>query len=161
MSAYLVPEKQIAVISKWYFTNTKLSDRHCYNPITNTSIKPKSSEELARVLATANILSINARYSEDVDPTDSQYIEDCMIDAKIKTIGGGMMIIHDSDMDIDAASVWNLCCNLDYQSCEVDDWVESDAYWLIRMIKDRAAEKGMNTHSAKMTWGWDEECLTA
>ena len=159
MSAYLVPEKQIAVISKWYFTNTKLSDRHCYNPITNTSIKPKSSEELARVLATANILSINARYSEDSE--GSQYIEDCMIDAKIKTIGGGMMIIHDSDMDIDAASVWNLCCNLVYQSCEVDDWVESDAYWLIRMIKDRAAEKGMNTHSAKMTWGWDEECLTA
>lgn len=159
MSAYLVPEKQIAVISKWYFTNTKLSDRHCYNPITNTSIKPKSSEELARVLATANILSINARYSEDSE--GSQYIEDCMIDAKIKTIGGGMMIIHDSDMDIDAASVWNLCCNLVYQSCEVDDWVESDAYWLIRMIKDRAAEKGMSTSTAKMTWGWDEEARTA
>ena len=160
MSAYLVPEKQIAVISKWYFTNTKLSARHCYNPITNTLIKPKSSAELARVLATANVLSINARYPEDSDPDGIQYIEHCMKDAKIKTIGGGMIIVHDSDMDIDAASVWNLCCNLDYQSCEVDDWVESDAYWLIRMIKDRAAEKGMNTHSAKMTLGWDEEALT-
>jgi hypothetical protein len=154
MSAYLVPEKQIAAISKWYFTNTKFSDRHCYNVLTDTRIELKESEELAMELAIANVMSINSRYSENNTTRDTQYIKDCMTAAEIETIGGGMMIVHDPDMDISAASIWNLCCNLNYQSCEVDDWIRSDAYWLIRAIKDRAAEKGMNTHSARMTWGW-------
>jgi len=156
MSAYLVNPKEIGVISKWYITNTKFSDRHCYNVLTDTRIELKKSEELAMILAIANVISINARYSENNTPKDAQYIKSCMTAAEIESIGGGMIVVHDPDMDISAASIWNLCCHLNYQSCEVDDWIHSDAYWLIRTIKDRAAEKGMNTHSAKMTWGWEE-----
>jgi hypothetical protein len=156
MSAYLVNPKEIGVISKWYITNTKFSDRHCYNVLTDTRIELKESEELAMILAIANVISINARYSENNTPKDAQYIKSCMTAAEIESIGGGMIVVHDPDMDISAASIWNLCCHLNYQSCEVDDWIHSDAYWLIRTIKDRAAEKGMNTHSAKMTWGWEE-----
>ena len=155
MSAYLVPEKQISVLSKWYFTNSSVRERFCYNQLSDRSIAPKSSEELAKVLAVANMESINARYDEGSDPTTSPYVSACMKDAEIKSMGGGIIIIHDPDMDIDAASVWNLCQNLEYQSCEVDDWIKTDAYWLIRMIKDRAAEKGLRTSQAKMTWGWE------
>lgn len=156
MSCYLVPEKQIIALSKWYFTNTQQSDRHCYNLLSEHRITPKSSEELAEVLARANVSSFNARYSENHPKSDGMYIKDCMTGAKIKSIGGGMIIMHDPDMDIDAASIWNLCDNLAYQSCEVDDWVKTDAYWLICMIKDRAATKGMRTSQAKMTWGWED-----
>ena len=158
MSSYLVPEKQISVLSKWYIANTKPSDRHCYNLLTDANITPKSSEDLAQVLAIANIDSVNARYSDSspVDPiSDKKYIKDCMKGAEIKVIHGGVIVWHDPDMEgIDAASIWNLCENLDYQSCEVDEWVEWDAYWLICMIKNRAAKLGMRTREAKMTWGW-------
>ncbi len=158
MSAYLVPEKQISVLSKWYIANTKPSDRHCYNLLTSENITPKNSEDLAQVLATANIDSVNARYSDvmGIDPvSDKKYIKDCMKGAEIKVIHGGVIVWHDPDMEgIDAASIWNLCENLDYQSCEVDEWVEWDAYWLICMIKNRAAVLGMRTREAKMTWGW-------
>ena len=156
MSAYLVPEKQISVLSKWYIANTNPSDRHCYNLLTSENITPKNSEDLAQVLATANIDSVNARYSDVmvIDPiSDKKYIKDCMKGAEIRSIGGGIFR-HDPDMDMEAASIWNLCENLDYQSCEVNDWVERDAYWLICMIKDRAAILGMRTREAKMTWGW-------
>jgi hypothetical protein len=67
---------------------------------------------------------------------------------------GGILLTRDPSFDIDPASVWNLCSHLDYQSSEVNDWVCTDAYWIIRAIQNRAAELGMKTDSARMTWGW-------
>lgn len=158
MSCYLVPTKQISVLSKWYITNTHASDRHCYNLSTDVRITPKTSEELAEVLAMANVSSINARYSKNDSARDAQYIKDCIKGAEIKVIHGGVIVWHDPDMEkIDVASIWNLCENLDYQSCEVEDWVKTDAFWLIRMIKDRATQIKMRTSEAKMRFGWEED----
>jgi len=158
MSAYLVPEKQIAAITKWYFMNTKPTDRRIYNMITDRPITTQTSNQLATILAQANVDSLTARYGDglfDAEGNDKLFIEQCADLATIEKIGG-VMTVHDPDCEIDPASMWNLCCNLDYQNCEVEDWEHTDAYWIIRKIMDRAAEKGLRTSQARMTWGWDE-----
>jgi hypothetical protein len=50
------------------------------------------------------------------------------------------------------ADIYNMCCCLNYQSCEVNDWIESDAYWVIEGIKDAASRKMAG--NAKVQWSY-------
>ncbi len=43
-----------------------------------------------------------------------------------------------------------MCNCLEYQSCEVDNWIETNAYWTIQNIQAVAAKEMAS--SAKQTW---------
>jgi hypothetical protein len=55
--------------------------------------------------------------------------------------------------DLTAGDIYNMIRCLDYQSCEVDNWVETDAYWLLNTIKSAAANKMSET--ADVQWDFD------
>ena len=159
MSAYIVPKMQIAVIARWFYENTRPASRIVYNQITSKKMEFKQVREVATMLAQANVDSFIARYEgRHISQQEHElYIKECAEMSKPKVMqhgAGGILLTRDPSFDIDPASVWNLCCNLDYQSCEVEEWISTDAYWVIQEIKRRATEVGMNTESAKMTWGW-------
>ena len=160
MSAYIVPEKQIAVIARWFYENTRPDYREAYNLVTSTRILFKQVSEIATILAQANVDSFIARYEgRHISQKEHEmFLSDCEDKAhyphKVGLVDGKPLVIRDPAFDIDPASLWNLCCNLDYQSGEVEEWISTDAYWVIQEIKRRATEVGMNTESAKMTWGW-------
>ena len=160
MSAYIVPKMQIAVIARWFYENTRPASRIVYNQITSKKMEFKQVREVATMLAQANVDSFIARYEgRHISQKEHEmFLSDCEDKAhyphKVGLVDGKPLVIRDPAFDIDPASLWNLCCNLDYQSCEVEEWISTDAYWVIQEIKKRATEVGMNTESAKMTWGW-------
>ena len=159
MSAYLVHQKEIAVIARWFYENTRPDYREAYNAVASKRIRFKQVSEIATILAQANVDSVATRYDHGLttEAEDRLYVKECAEMSKPKVMqhgAGGILLTRDPSFDIDPASVWNLCCNLDYQSCEVEEWISTDAYWVIQEIKRRATEVGMNTESAKMTWGW-------
>ena len=159
MSAYIVPKKQIAVIARWFYENTRPDYREAYNAVASKRIRFKQVSEIATILAQANVDSVATRYDHGLttEAEDRLYVKECAEMSKPKVMqhgAGGILLTRDPSFDIDPASVWNLCCNLDYQSCEVEEWISTDAYWIIRAIKNHAAELGMKTDSARMTWGW-------
>ena len=159
MSAYLVHQKEIAVIARWFYENTRPDYREAYNAVASKRIRFKQVSEIATILAQANVDSFIARYEgRHISQQEHElYIKECAEMSKPKVMqhgAGGILLTRDPSFDIDPASVWNLCSNLGYQSCEVNDWVCTDAYWIIHAIQNRAAESGMKTDSAKMTWGW-------
>tara|TARA_R110000782_G_scaffold7847_9_gene26036 strand:+ start:1190 stop:1603 length:414 start_codon:yes stop_codon:yes gene_type:complete len=129
MNEYIATETQIEMIAEWFFDNSKPYEREVFNLITDHEIMFNTSFELADALGKANFGGL-AFYSESEKGSDHPVISD-------------------------AASVWNLCCNLEYQAmqAEEDDWPSTDTYWIIKGIKDHAAEKGMRTDLADITWG--------
>jgi hypothetical protein len=159
MSAYLVHQKEIAVIARWFYENTRPDYREAYNAVASKRIRFKQVSEIATILAQANVDSVATRYDHGLttEAEDRLYVKECAEMSKPKVMqhgAGGILLTRDPSFDIDPASVWNLCSHLDYQSSEVNDWVCTDAYWIIRAIQNRAAELGMKTDSARMTWGW-------
>ena len=159
MSAYIVPKMQIAVIARWFYENTRPDYREAYNAVASKRIRFKQVSEIATILAQANVDSVATRYDHGLttEAEDRLYVKECAEMSKPKVMqhgAGGILLTRDPAFDIDPASVWNLCSNLGYQSCEVNDWVCTDAYWIIRAIQNRAAELGMKTDDAKMTWEW-------
>jgi len=159
MSAYIVPKMQIAVIARWFYENTRPDYREAYNAVASKRIRFKQVSEIATILAQANVDSVATRYDHGLttEAEDRLYVKECAEMSKPKVMqhgAGGILLTRDPSFDIDPASVWNLCSHLDYQSSEVNDWVCTDAYWIIHAIQNRAAELGMKTDSAKMTWRW-------
>jgi hypothetical protein len=53
---------------------------------------------------------------------------------------------------LSAADIWNMCQCLSYQSCEVDNWIETDAYWIIHNIQSVAAREMAS--NAKIKWSY-------
>ena len=161
MSAYIVPKMQIAVIARWFYENTRPDYREAYNAVASKRIRFKQVSEIATILAQANVDSFVARYEgRHMSHQELElYIKECAERShyphKVGLVDGKPLVIRDPAFDIDPASLWNLCCNLDYQSGEVEEWISTDAYWIIRAIKNHAAELGMKTDDAKMTWGWE------
>jgi len=56
--------------------------------------------------------------------------------------------VHMSDADI-----YNMAGCLEYQCCEVDDWIQTDAFWLIQKIKNAAGMKMAD--NAKIKWNYE------
>ena len=159
MSAYIVPKMQIAVRARWFYENTRPDYREAYNAVASKRIRFKQVSEIATIWAQANVDSVATRYDHGLttEAEDRLYVKECAEMSKPKVMqhgAGGILLTRDPSFDIDPASVWNLCSHLDYQSSCINDWVCTDAYWIIRAIKNHAAELGMKTDSAKMTWGW-------
>ena len=139
MSAYLVNSNHIIQIVKWAKQPGK--NINSYNPLTKERL-PETAEDMARCLALANLFSLKARYG------DKDYTDDvCLNYLDEVALGEGF---KKADYKLTAGDIYNMCSCLSYQSCEVDDWIKTDAYWLIHNIKSTAAREMAS--NAKQTW---------
>ena len=137
MSAFLVNSKHIAEIVKYA---KKKEFRYAYNCFTKEQIDcdPKN---MVKLMAQANIDSLVARYGDD--PKDySNYVDECL--DSFSTLGRA---------DLGSDDIYNMLACWNYQACEVDNWFETDAYWLGVYLKDFAAKK-MATN-ANVQWSYD------
>ena len=137
MSAFLVNANHIAEIVK--FAENNRFD-HAYNCATQTPIDT-DPKKLVALLAQANIDSLVARYGEDPKDFDG-FIEECLANLKWSTDGVGQSLLTGVGVcQLDAGDIYNMVTCWDYQSCEVDNWTGTDAYWIGVRIKDLAARK--------------------
>ena len=150
MSAFLVNPEHIAEIVK-YAENKKFS--HAYNCFTKEHIDcdPKN---MVKLLAQANIDSLVARYGED--PKDyADYVDKCLDLLKYSTDGFGVSLLTGVAIcDLGSDDIYNMLACRNYQACEVDNWFETDAYWLHVYLKDLAARK--MAKSAEITWDYQK-----
>ena len=120
MSAYIVSPEQIQTIVTWAQRNQSLP----YN---------STREEIAKVLAEANISSVEYRY-KDLSGTSARaftgcesneaYVKECQEEfpGPLPTATGVIKLIN----------------SLDYQSCEREDWEESLAYQYLNRMRTLA-----------------------
>ena len=145
MSAFLVNANHIAEIVK--FAENNRFD-HAYNCATQTPIDT-DPKKLVALLAQANIDSLVARYGEDPKDFDG-FIEECLANLKWSTDGVGQSLLTGVGVcQLDAGDIYNMVTCWDYQSCEVDNWTGTDAYWIGVRIKDLAARKLAENASVK------------
>ena len=145
MSAFLVNANHIAEIVK-FAENNKFD--HAYNCATQTPIDT-DPKKLVALLAQANIDSLVARYGEDPKDFDG-FIEECLANLKWSTDGVGQSLLTGVGVcQLDAGDIYNMVTCWDYQSCEVDNWTGTDAYWIGVRIKDLAARKLAENASVK------------
>ena len=137
MSAFLVTPEHISEIVKYA---KKKEFIFAYNYFTKEEIDcdPKN---IVKLMAQANIDSLVARYGDD--PKDySNYVDECL--DSFSTLGRA---------DLGSDDIYNMLACWNYQACEVDNWFETDAYWLGVYLKDFAAKK-MATN-ANVQWSYD------
>ena len=149
MSAYLVDSAHIAEIVK--FAENHRVD-YAYNCATKEPIDcdPKN---LVKILAKANIDSVNAKYEQDQSEVDGYYIDECLDNLKYSTDGIGQSLLTGVGLcQLGADDIYNMIQCWEYQSCEVDNWHETDAYWLGVRIKDTAGRK--LAEDAKVKWSY-------
>ena len=151
MSAYLVSPEHIAEMCKWAFNrSSSYRDRpHCWNMVERREIKCGFDKSLeahtaAEILARANIESIEARYPDSPDMLQDDFMD--LVVGLSKKMGR-----H----HLSAADIYNMCLCLNYQSCEVENWVTKDAYWLIKAIMAEASR--VMASEAQISWDFDAE----
>lgn len=152
MSAYLVEPQHITEIVKWASNPQQGGVSHCYNLITKEQIDcdPK---QMVMTLAQANIDSLVARYEDDPNKHQSIF-QDCLDILQYSTDGASVSLLTGvGSCDLKADDIYNMVRCLEYQSCEVDNWVETDAYWLLNAIRDMAGSK--LSKDANVSWSFD------
>lgn len=141
MSAFIVNPEHIAALVA--YTQAPTNKMHCYNIHTKQEIN-NTAKNFCTVLAKANVNSVDAKYGHNNDNYSAEYLEHLMLFPnecfhgmqKFKTLMGFY-----GCPDLTDADIFNMACCLEYQSCEVDNWTHTDAYWLIQAIKNAAAKK--------------------
>ena len=99
-------------------------------------------KNIVKLMAQANIDSLIARYGDD--PKDySNYVDECL--NSFSTLGRA---------DLGSDDIYNMLMCWEYQSCEVDNWHETDAFWLHIYLKDWVAKK-MATN-ASVNWSYNK-----
>ncbi len=133
MSAYLVNPEHIAEIAKiqhW----AKFTE--IFNPITGRVIFSGPTTAIvslvARVLAEGNIESLKAKYP-DVPIGDWIY----HIDSENEYISKASFYADKTTKTyVNEPSLLNMIRCLRYQSCEVDNYESTDAYWVLHRLED-------------------------
>lgn len=151
MSAYLVEPQHITEIVKWASNPQQGGVSHCYNLITKEQIDcdPK---QMVMTLAQANIDSLVARYEDDPNKHQSIF-QDCLDILQYSTDGASVSLLTGvGSCDLKADDIYNMVRCLEYQSCEVNNWVETDAYWLLNAIRDMAGSK--LSKDANVSWSF-------
>ena len=138
MSAFLVTPEHISEIVKYA---KKKEFRYAYNCFTKEQIDcdPKN---MVKLFAQANIDSLIARY--DDDPKDYvDFVNECL--DTFSTLGRA---------DLGSSDIYNMLICWHYQSCEVNNWHETDAYWLHIYLKDWVAKK--MAANASVNWSYNK-----
>ena len=152
MSAYLVEPQHITEIVKWASNPQQGGVDYCYNLVTKEQIDcdPK---QMVMTLAQANIDSLVARYEDDPNKHQSIF-QDCLDILQYSTDGASVSLLTGiGSCDLKADDIYNMVRCLEYQSCEVNNWVETDAYWLLNAIRDMAGSK--MSKDAKVSWSFN------
>jgi len=155
MSAYLVSPQHIVEIVKWAKCPQQGDLSHVYNQITRKEIDC-DAESLIEILSLANINSLVARYGEkaEVDFEYEGYVDKCKSILKYSTDGVAVSLLSGvGSCDLNADDIYNMVRCLEYQSCEVSNWIETDAYWLLVSIHNSAGSK--MSKDANIQWSFD------
>ena len=155
MSAYLVEPQHITEIVKWASNPQQDGVNYCYNLISKEQIDcdPK---KMVETLAQANMDSLVARYDDAYKDAFVGYLDDCLDILKYSTDGASISLLDGvGSCSLDAKDIYNMVRCLEYQSCEVDNWVETDAYWLLNAIRDMAGSK--MSKDAEVQWSFDSK----
>jgi|TARA_B110001454_G_scaffold211591_1_gene227452 hypothetical protein len=128
MSAYLLDSKDFAVIAQHAFKATR---PHYYNHDSKLEIEVEDVPALAVLLAQANIKSLEHRYREPAGGflSQGQTVTDFLaeVSQKARRLQGHFNPAH----------IKRVLGSYDYQSCEHPDYYKSDAYHVVRGIKDQ------------------------
>tara|TARA_R100001369_G_scaffold51308_1_gene78142 strand:- start:56 stop:532 length:477 start_codon:yes stop_codon:yes gene_type:complete len=152
MSAYLVEPQHITEIVKWASNPQQGNLSHVYNQITKKEIDC-DAESLIEILSLANIQSLVARYGEQAEVEYEGYVDKCKSILKYSTDGASFSLLTGvGSCDLKAEDIYNMVRCLEYQSCEVHDWVHTDAYWLLNAIRDKAGSK--MSEDANVPWNF-------
>jgi hypothetical protein len=150
MSAYLVTPEHIGNLVGWSMQPQR--HLHCWNMVQRKPVNLDGGNgttpyhrgaELARILAEANLASIAARYGAGSKEQERDFVADCIAAARRP------------NLLLSAKDIYSMATCLDYQSCEVFDWVVTDAYWCIRAIMAEAAR--VMASGAKINWSYDQD----
>ena len=153
MSAYLVSPQHIVEIVKWAKCPQQGDLSHVYNQITKKEIDC-DAKQMVIILAQANIDSLVARYKDDQNEYQSIF-QDCLDILKYSTDGVSVSLLSGiGSCDLNADDIYNMVRCLNYQSCEVSNWVETDAYWLLNSIQDKAGSK--MSKDANIQWSFED-----
>jgi len=155
VSAYLVSPQHITEIVKWAKCPQQGDLSHVYNQITRKEIDC-DAESLIEILSLANINSLVARYGEkaEVDFEYEGYVDKCKSILKYSTDGVAVSLLSGvGSCDLNADDIYNMVRCLEYQSCEVSNWIETDAYWLLVSIHNSAGSK--MSKDANIQWSFD------
>jgi hypothetical protein len=151
MSAFLVEPQQITEIVKWACEPSQGAVNYAYNCVTKEQIscEPKN---MVKLLAQANIDSLVARYG-DSEEDYVGYVQDCLDILPYSTDGICISLYSGVGVcQLEAKDIYNMLSCWDYQSCEVDNWYDTDAYWLGQYISDACARK--MAKDAVVTWNF-------
>ena len=142
MSAFLVNEKHIAELVKGYFKHELYNSITWVNPSTGEEIdiaKRKFESEplaVAFFLAWANVESLKARYGEKVMTEFNVGVNSFQRSVSDYCASVVQATRNNNNADLSLAELIKMCDCLNYQSCEVEDYNNSDQYHILKRIKD-------------------------
>ena len=152
MSAYLVEPQHMTEIVKWASNPQQGNLSHVYNQITKKEIDC-DAKQMVMTLAQANMDSLVARYDDAFKDDFVGYIDDCLDILQYSTDRASVSLLTGvGSCDLKAEDIYNMVRCLEYQSCEVNDWVHTDAYWLLNAIRDMAGSK--MSEDANVPWSF-------
>ena len=137
MSAFLVNENHIAELVKGYYKHEKYDSGSWSNPSTDEEIdlntKRFESQPLAVAffLAWANCESIRARYGEPtaVDGEMTNFSDADYCNRVVQATR------NNKEADLSLSELVMMCGCLEYQSCEVDNYYNSDQFHVLDKIR--------------------------
>lgn len=138
MSAYLCEPSDFAALARYVKRPGNLYGFTPYNLVTKERIGGNGRDmtvvDIALKLASANIVSVTTRYPNETFggflDSDEQMVE---------FMGEVAREARKNSMPGNATEMYRLAKTIEYQSCEVDNWVETDAYWILDRIMDDCA----------------------
>lgn len=153
MSAYLVSPEHITNLAAW--ATHPQRNVHFYNIAKQCPINADNRRTgwsggmlITHILAAANLASVAERYGSDDSMCQAGFVDECV---DISTTS--------QNYNLSPADIYNMCCCLEYQSCEVSDWATTDAFWIIKGIMAEAARimAKCGTKPARIDWSYDDD----
>ena len=148
MSAYLVTRETIDLLVRAAITYQNPGDRFSWYWLGSRYEMNDDRTNVGQLLLDENLRSLSARYPGEKWTDEPLYVEPKATGPL--SITAGMIPTH---VRPDPVVVLKCCACLEYQSCESDDWPETEAYAVLAAIKD-AAIKALPGYEAA-PWGID------
>jgi len=146
MSAYLINPDHIGEMSKFFRPSVPMSSDdsvgHAYNLVTRREISFSSPLDVAEILALENVKSIKAKYPDNWKSFFSWSPEGEGFDESIISLYVSQCQARSSGRPmVNSKDLYGMIHCYEYQSCEGEDHVSSDAYWLTHALKGKLARK--------------------
>lgn len=141
MSAFQVNPEHIGAIAKWAIRHNRGARFTSY---WNGSTRDYYFEDICTVLANECFRSVRTRYPKGPLPGPTAFSDSpVQVTEPMSTFA-----------DLSPVDVLKACQSYEYQSCEIDDWDQSEAYALVERIKD-AAIHALPGFDASPAWSID------